>query len=34
MNALLYLLHRAPLALPRQLSAALDGLQNLSQVPA
>jgi Putative transposase of IS4/5 family (DUF4096) len=37
MNAILYLLRtRLPLALPaaRQLSAALDGLQQLSQVSA
>jgi hypothetical protein len=37
MNAILYLLaHRLPLALPaaRHLSATLDGLRHLSQVPA
>ena len=36
MNAILYLLRTVPLALPaaRRLSAALDGLPHLSQVPA
>jgi hypothetical protein len=36
MNAILYLAHRLPVALPatRRFSAALDGLQHLPQVPA